>query len=286
MGKLKANGLTLALVTCLIWSKCAPAADDYASLVLDGHRYLDSGDAESAVTAFQQAYQKMQAANQSSDSLSLVLIDLSTAYLETGNYSQAERAILTVADLPDRTPNVVKEAELINNQVCIQVHLGHYSEAKAASERALRMIEDVPAAVALMPNILDDLATAEIYLGEDKQALRHQQDAVQRWQTLLPADHTELINGYSVLATAQYLNGQFGEARISIQNAVSAAERRYGLQSPRLGRLLRDQLIVLRRLGLKREIRDRERELNNIPATTDLQKTTYARAATAVQRLP
>ena len=241
MGKRKAKGLTLALLTCLISSKSARAADDYTSLVLEGHRYLDSGDAEAAVTSFQRAYQRMQTENQSSDRLFLVLIDLSSAYLETGNYSQAERVLLTAADLPNKTPNVVRDAEIINNQVCIQVRLGRYSEAKAASERALRMIENVPAATALVPNILDDLATAEIYLGEGHQALRHQQEAVQRWQTLLPPDHSDLINGYSVLATAQYLNGQFKEAGVSIQNAVSAAERHYGLQSPRLARLLRDQ---------------------------------------------
>jgi tetratricopeptide (TPR) repeat protein len=225
----------------------------------------------------------MRTSNRPAKSLVPILIDLSSSHIESGNVSQAERALLAASALEADAPNPIWRAEIISNRVCILIRLGHYVEAKSESERALLLIEGMPEATALVPNLLDDLASAEIYLGELTPALRHQQDAVQRWKSLLPPDHPDLIKAYSVLATAQFLCHQFKEARLSLETAISSAERSYGDHSPKFARLLQDEVIVLTRLGLKSEARIRQRQISHLPAADQAQSVIYTRAASTAQ---
>jgi tetratricopeptide (TPR) repeat protein len=257
----------------------APESIDYGTLMMDGRHAIEAGKPDIAATFFQQVFDRMQVSNASTEEQVNVLIALSTARLDSGNLSQGERLLMLADQLLAKEPNPLLQAQLLNNWASVHLRLGRYAQAQAESKRAFQLVENMPAAAELTPYLLDSMAVAELYQGQYPQALQHQQDAIDRWLAFLPNDHPDLIKGLTVMSTAQYFMGKFKEARNSLEMAITSAKAKYGRQSPDVARLLRNELIVLNRLGLKKEVRARQRELSQIAGPAQATSDVYTRSA-------
>ena len=252
--------LTL-LFACLgghmVWSQVG------ASLT-EGRNALHSGNSAAAATSFQRAFDELQAVHAPPEETLPVLVVLSTAWLNDGNLSRAERALLTAKQLGETNTPLWLKAELINNWAVLHLRLSHHAEARDELMEALALAGQSRAPQALVPNILHTLAVVETHLGQYSQALQHQQTALQLWQAFLPPDHPNVIQGLTALSLAQYLSGDAEGAHESMQTAIASARRTYGKKSPALARLLQDDAVILTRLGFKSEAKASAQEANHI----------------------
>ncbi len=270
-----------ALLGCL----CVPVAQchaddvsgDIQALLQSGRESLEINDSVSAENAFRMALEKMDTANVPSETVVHALIALSTACLEQGKISQAERALLK-AGLLKAEP--VTAVELANNWAVVHAKLGREQESRTELMQALAQYEVSPDAKPVLPSLLDNLASAEIHLGEYPDAVGHLQRAIVLWREFLPTEHPVLAKWYASLSTAQYLAGSPEAAHSSMETAIGIAQRAYGKHDHMVASLIQSEMVILTRLGLKKEIKARRRELSQMGLAALPSSATYTLAAT------
>ncbi len=176
-------------------------------------------------------------------------INLTSDFLDAGNYRQAEVALRNAEKLASHP---IERAEVLNARGSLSLAHGQYTTAARQYSDALMILEGQTVGADL-PVVLHNLAAAEIWLGEYDSAFQHMQHALALWQKQLPPDHSNLIRGWASMGSAEFLMGRLQDARVSIERAIGSAEKTWGPNDPVLGEMLESYAVVLDRLKLKKE---------------------------------
>ena len=234
-----------------------------ADWVAAGNRALDHGLLEEAAADFDEALRVgIRSGLPAADLLDL-RITLATAYMEARRYREAE-GMLDEAQKAGGPVSGVRCAELLNAWSALHLRLGQLSTAEGELQEAQRLVIDLPHSGDLVPAILNNLAAIEMRTGQYGRALGHEQESLRLFREILGPDHPTLIRAWASLASAQYLADRSSEARVSLDQAISLAEKAYGPAHPLVADLLESEAVVLDNLKQKksaREARDRARQI-------------------------
>jgi tetratricopeptide (TPR) repeat protein len=217
--------------------------------VSDGNRALDTGRPLEAIRSFRMALES--GSTVPADRRHALLVALATAYLDAGDLHGAEA---TLVEASRTAPgDALSKAELENDWGSLLLKQGRLEESYGRFAAALELLNGHAEGKQLEPAVLNNLAATEIRLGRYAQALNHQRDALTRWAAFESPDHPDVIKGRASLATLEFLIGQAEAARHSMDLAIASARRTYGSDSEALRDLLENQVIILKKLGLKKE---------------------------------
>jgi tetratricopeptide (TPR) repeat protein len=230
--------------------------------ISEGKRALERGQPQDAVRSFRMALAAQTGAEVSSGNQHPLLIALATAYLDAGDLHGAE---VTLVEASRAAPqDALSKAELDNDWGSLLLKEGRLTESRDRLNHALGLLSGNKAGNELAPSVLNNLAATEIRLGRYSEALDHQREALARWATFESSDHPDVIKGRTSLATLEFLTGKPKDARHSMDSAIASARRTYGPNSPTLGDLLESQVVVLKKLGLKKEAKSAQAEARRI----------------------
>jgi tetratricopeptide (TPR) repeat protein len=252
---------------CLVGALMARQTDSVAA----GNRALDHGRLEEAAADFAEALRAgIQSGLPAADLLHL-RITLATTYMEAGRYRETED-VLNQAHKTGGPVSGITRAELLNAWSALHLRLGQLSTAEGELQEAWRLVIDLPNSGDLVPAILNNLAAIEMRTGQYGRALEHEHESLRLFREILGPDHPTLIRAWASLASAQYLAGRSSEARLSLDQALSLAEKAFGPGHPLVADLLESEVVVLDKLKQKknaREARDRARQIRGGPRDTD-----------------
>jgi tetratricopeptide (TPR) repeat protein len=135
----------------------------------------------------------------------------------------------------------------------------HNVRAFSTDNEAWRLVAQLPAARGLLPTLLHNLAAVEMLTARYAEALDHEREAIRVWENTLLPDDPDLIRAWASLASLQYMMGRPRESRLSMEHALSAAVRAFGLANPLLADLLDSDAVILDRLKLKKQANSERR---------------------------
>lgn len=231
--------------------------------VAAGNRALDNGRLEEAAADFAEALGAGIQSGLPADDLLHLRITLATAYMEARRYREAE-GVLDEAHKAGGPVSGITRAQLLNAWSALHLRLGQLSTAEGELQEAWRLAIDLRNSGDLVPVILNNLAAIEMRTGQYGRALEHEQESLRLFREILGPDHPTLIRAWASLASAQYLAGRSSEARLSLDQAISRAEKAYGPAHPLIADLLESEAVVLDNLKHKksaREARDKARQI-------------------------
>ena len=235
---------------------------DYGALLKQARRAIDIGRPDQAVWAYRKALEKMEADRISAGLRCPIRIALATAHLETGQLRRAEESLLEADRCQPMMEGNFAAAALANAWGGLHVTQGRYREARLDFAGGLGRIPKDRGP--LSSTLLDNLAAAEIRLDLYPDALAHQNEALRRWQALMPGHPLKLIKAYVGVAAAQYYSSDLDAAHSSMLQAIASTRRFFGEGSPVMADVLESNAVILRRLGLKREARSAENQAHRI----------------------
>lgn len=195
-----------------------------------------------------------------------------TAAIEAGAYRQAEAVLQRAQRSLESFEDDLSQAELLNAWSAIHLKIGQTAVSEADLRRALPLVIKVKPWSDLAATVLHNLAAIEMRTGRYSDALCDEQEALLRFQRLLPPDHPTLIRVWASLASVQYMAGRRQEARKSMDRALASAERTYGPVHPFLADLLDSDALVLNGLKLKKDARlarERAKKIRGAPSGED-----------------
>lgn len=221
-----------------------------ADWMREGDRAFDAGRFDAAAAAYAQALTAFVAAGKPVNELVSLRVTLATAYLESGEYRDAE-AVLREA----RASDDAHKAALLNAWSALHLKLGQTSTAEKELHEAFRLADATQGEGDLAGTVLHNLAAIEMRTGRYAESLAHESEAMRRLRQTMAPDDPTLIRGWASLASLQYMLGEPGEAAASMEHAIHSAEITYGPQHPLLADLLRSDAIVLDKLKLHGDAR-------------------------------
>ncbi len=237
----------LFLAGCLLFQQ--------SDWIAAGNRALDKGSPEEAAAYFSKALDaKIRAAAPVKEVLHL-RVTLATAYLEEGEYRQAQAVLQEAQRTAWQVDDSESRAELLNAWSALHLKLGQWAAAEAELREARETVMKLTEPAGLLPTLLHNLAAIEMRTGRYQEALGHEQDAIGSLEKAATPDHAALIRSWASLASLQYMMGQPREAKSSLDRAIASAEKAYGPSHVLLADLLDSDAVVLDQLKFRKEAR-------------------------------
>lgn len=237
-----------------------------------GNRAWDKGGPEEAARDFARALDVRVRTGAPAKELLSLRVTLATAYMEAGEYREAEEVLQEAQKTAWELGDGVRRAELLNAWSALHTKLGQLAAAEAELQEARRMVVKLANPGDVLPTVLHNLAAVEMRTGRYAEALGNEREALHIFEKTLDPDLPTMIRGWASLASLQYVMGQAREARNSMEHAIASAERAYGPTHPMLADLLESEAIILDKLKLKKEAklaRKRARKIRGGPARAD-----------------
>ena len=121
-------------------------ADEAAALMKLGQFYLEQNQTLEALTYLTRASQLFEVIRNNGQ-MGGVWRGFGKAFLQQKNYAQAEEQFQKALAQAEQGGNRIASINLINDLAATRIYLGHYDQARADLERAIKMIEQIRATV-------------------------------------------------------------------------------------------------------------------------------------------
>jgi tetratricopeptide (TPR) repeat protein len=223
--------------------------------VTDGRLALEHGQPIEAAKSYGRALEELKARGAPVKEMLTVELSLVTAYLEAGEVRNAEALVQEARPQIDRIPESRVTAEFHNACGSLLLQQGRLAEAEAKFQFASETLDRVHEKGIIRADVSHNLAAVEMRTGRFAKADRDSEVALRLWAANGEEDGDRYIRGLGSLATVQFLMGRQNDARLSLERAISDAERLYGPKHPVTAGLFESYAVVLTKMKRKKEAR-------------------------------
>jgi tetratricopeptide (TPR) repeat protein len=218
-----------------------------------GNQAFDAGHFREAAAAFEKALAAFDASGAPPRETMPLQITLSSAYMGAGEYREAERVLQRIQNIELRPTDELTRVSQLNAWGALHVIQGKLQDAESEFQAALKILSHRATREKLGAIVRNNLAALEVLTGQYAEGLNHAREALTLWEELAGPDSPNLIRGWAISASAQFLSGQHQDAQHSLERAISIAQKAYGPTNPLVGDLLKSDAFVLERLKRKKE---------------------------------